>query len=916
LANTIEIVIRQTSSGNAITSVTKDLGKLDKVADNSGGTLSKLTGIMGGMGKIALGVGAGGVLAIGAALVKATTTGLSFNNAMEQASAKINAFTKDAGLTADILETVQERAAKTPFAFEEMANSAAALMPTVRASGESLEFLLEKAEILAASNPMEGLEGASFALKEAVSGDFTSIIERFNLSRQTLNNLKDQGVPAMEAVGIAMAELGLDTDLVTALANTAQGRWSTFQDTLTTLAGTVTQPIFDTLSQSLGGINDWLVQIGPQLEAFATMLAGRVADAIATVQAAIQGFQSGGTGGLLAALGFGPETLEFINSSIAYIVEQFTQLSTVLAPSLASLQESFARLSLVFGEAGVNTGSLTQFLIAQANFILGTVIPAWIQWIGFLTGVAAAAFSAWVSYIQTAQAAWQGLTGFIQSSVIPVLLSINAGLSPVVDLLVAFGEVINAVINKALQAMAGLWQNVLGPALKRVGETLQNIIMPSLTSVGATVKGDVSPVLRELGDTVLPVLNQGLELINEAIQRTISFFNSLKETVNSFSLPDVLTPGSPPPMAYALMDIASGADRAAAAIKGMQKSLVTNQGNALRFIDDLNMGGIAKSHLTGGGQWKQFRKIIKGNILANMQGLADGTVDILGQITQVAAQFNFPPSMAAEFAKSEGLIDHLTGSFAKFKKEIAIENLGNMAEMAGSFSGLGSVFADMLGPKADKAKDRIALLQDFISGKTQGVDIQGPFGVMKNMLQFQQDGLTVSIDKNLAQKELNQLLVEQAKQEEMITKQKESQQKLDFLRAQLDLLKLGQGLGGNIFQGITFGLNASVEDLLAATNAVTEAMINQIDQDLQIASPSKVMFNKFKNQVGGAMVSGLAAVKPMLERVAGPMLDPLTGGGASNSKVTNNYFNQTVNTRADSSSVVGDFRTMQLMAGA
>jgi hypothetical protein len=181
-----------------------------------------------------------------------------------------------------------------------------------------------------------------------------------------------------------------------------------------------------------------------------------------------------------------------------------------------------------------------------------------------------------------------------------------------------------------------------------------------------------------------------------------------------------------------------------------------------------------------------------------------------------------------------------------------------------------------------------------------------------------EDGTTSEFfwDRNRAQEELNRLLEEQKKREEMITKQKEAQQKLSFLQSQLDLLKLGQGLGGNIFQGITFGLNASVEDLLAATNAVTEAMINQIDQDLQIASPSKVMFNKFKNQVGGAMVSGLAAVKPMLERVAGPMLDPLTGGGASNSKTTNNYFNQTVNTRADSSSVIGDFRTMQLMAGA
>jgi hypothetical protein len=55
----------------------------------------------------------------------------------------------------------------------------------------------------------------------------------------------------------------------------------------------------------------------------------------------------------------------------------------------------------------------------------------------------------------------------------------------------------------------------------------------------------------------------------------------------------------------------------------------------------------------------------------------------------------------------------------------------------------------------------------------------------------------------------------------------------------------------------------------------------------------------------------------MLDRVMGPILEPLTGGSGdiSSTKTTINNFNQTVNTRAESSTVIGDFRTMQLMAG-
>lgn len=201
------------------------------VTDKASSTLGKIAGGLGKIGTLAGGLAVGGIAAIGAGLAGVATVGLSFNNSMEQAAAKINAFTKDADATAAILEMVRERAAKTPFAFEEMANAAAALGPAAKQSGVPLEDLIAQAEILAASNPAEGFEGAVFSLKEALSGDFLSIIERFNLPKQRLKELKDEGVPAIEAIRISMAELGLDADLVSNMANTAAGRWSTLMDT-------------------------------------------------------------------------------------------------------------------------------------------------------------------------------------------------------------------------------------------------------------------------------------------------------------------------------------------------------------------------------------------------------------------------------------------------------------------------------------------------------------------------------------------------------------------------------------------------------------------------------------------------------------------------------------------------------------
>jgi len=219
--------------------------------DKASSVLKGVEGALTSVANVAKKVAVGAFVAVGAGMAAVSKVGLGFNNSMEQASLRIQAFTKDSEKTAQILQMVKDRADKTPFAFEEMSNAAASMMPTMRASGKSMEYLLQQAEILAASNPLEGLSGASFALKEAVSGDFTSIIERFNLSRSTINKLKEEGVPNLEIVERAMGELGLSTDLVTGLASSAEGRWSTFKDTLTGFAGELTKPIFDVWKNSL-----------------------------------------------------------------------------------------------------------------------------------------------------------------------------------------------------------------------------------------------------------------------------------------------------------------------------------------------------------------------------------------------------------------------------------------------------------------------------------------------------------------------------------------------------------------------------------------------------------------------------------------------------------------------------------------
>ena len=122
-----------------------------------------------------------------------------------------------------------------------------------RAANVDLLELVRTAEALAASQPSQGLEGAAFALREAVlGGDFQSIIDRFNLSRVTINRLREQGVPALEAVTVAMREVGATREQVEAFGRTFEGRQATITSFFDELRQRLGAGLFERVSDRFG----------------------------------------------------------------------------------------------------------------------------------------------------------------------------------------------------------------------------------------------------------------------------------------------------------------------------------------------------------------------------------------------------------------------------------------------------------------------------------------------------------------------------------------------------------------------------------------------------------------------------------------------------------------------------------------
>lgn len=245
-----EVVADLNRVGAAGARVSQQLDQVGLAATQTGGRFRSGALEIIGFGSAA-GVAQAGTMALLGGL-RSMAGGLwGLHTGLENTRARLLAFTKDGSETERLLAMIQEEAAKSPFAFGEMADAVAGLLPAAKVTGAALDELIDLAQILAASNPMEGLAGAAFALREALSGDFTSIIERFNLPRVYINQLKEEGVPALEIVSRALGQMGLDMDAVANLSLTAEGRLSTLMDTLRMGAQEVTAPLFALVSDGI-----------------------------------------------------------------------------------------------------------------------------------------------------------------------------------------------------------------------------------------------------------------------------------------------------------------------------------------------------------------------------------------------------------------------------------------------------------------------------------------------------------------------------------------------------------------------------------------------------------------------------------------------------------------------------------------
>jgi hypothetical protein len=80
---------------------------------------------------------------------------------------------------------LEKRAAESMFSEQDFLSSGKAFIPVTR-DIPTLQKIVSLTERLATAKPLQGMEGASFAIREMLSGDLQSIVERFELPRSEI----------------------------------------------------------------------------------------------------------------------------------------------------------------------------------------------------------------------------------------------------------------------------------------------------------------------------------------------------------------------------------------------------------------------------------------------------------------------------------------------------------------------------------------------------------------------------------------------------------------------------------------------------------------------------------------------------------------------------------------------------------
>lgn len=179
------------------------------------------------------------------------------------------------------MASLEKLAAKTGEPITRLKEGASSLLPVIKGTNADLGQLFSVAQRLGTLDPMQGTAGAAFALREFMSGEYLSLVRRFEMPRQKLIEIKNQagGDSAKMVEGLAklIDQMGLTEEKAAEMGRSGAYAFDKLNDEINRLnAMTFTPLLNDVILPAVKAFGD-LVQAIRNLSPELTGIIGKTA---------------------------------------------------------------------------------------------------------------------------------------------------------------------------------------------------------------------------------------------------------------------------------------------------------------------------------------------------------------------------------------------------------------------------------------------------------------------------------------------------------------------------------------------------------------------------------------------------------------------------------------------------------------
>lgn len=258
-------VARQTArTEKAMDTLAKSTTKAEKSADRTGRSFGKMGGDIGSATKglgVLTGVLGGVAAAYGVARGAAAIAMKTFESTVleaakfEQSNVIIGAMFDDKKLAKQYTDMVDRITVKSPILDSQSVFANSKSFISLSKSTKELEKMWGLAERMAAIDPVQGVEGSVMALRELFSGDSMSMVERFEMPRQIMNEIKKLPIEQqLVKLDEYFNKIGLTTKVVDAMGGTTLGLWARVREQFALVLRDMGAPSLEVISGFLSNL--------------------------------------------------------------------------------------------------------------------------------------------------------------------------------------------------------------------------------------------------------------------------------------------------------------------------------------------------------------------------------------------------------------------------------------------------------------------------------------------------------------------------------------------------------------------------------------------------------------------------------------------------------------------------------------